>query len=475
MRAWAGLGFFGSLLIAIGGPRAVADAASPWWYEPSVGGKALSTGLVYGGIVLLCVAWVGLGRHAAGEDTTPLMAIALLWLIPLALGPALFSRDAYSYLAQGTVLHVGDNPYRIAPGALAGGAHAPVLAAVSDFWRHTTAPYGPLFLGVMSVIVGVTGNHLVAGVLLIRLIELAGVGLLAVQVPRLARSLGADPGRALWLAVLNPLVALELVAAAHNDVLMAALLVAGIAAALRGRPIWGIALCALAATLKLPALAGAVFIALAWAREERGAAAITRFTASAAAAVALTLAAVSVVTGVGASWLSSSLLSTPAKVHLAITPSTEIGYTLASLAHDLGLGVSTHGVESAVGAVTLAACAVLGLVLAMRVRVRTTALFTGWLLIAAAALGPAAWPWYFCWGLPLLAACRPTQRLPALWIGSVVAVLVIKPNGILALPQSSAPAVLAVYAGLAGLWLAARRGGPGRGLVTRTQSALVGT
>ena len=218
------------------------------------------------------LAWVGLGRHAAGDETTSLMAIAVLWLLPLALGPALFSRDVYSYLAQGTVLHVGDNPYHTAPGALAGGAHAPVLAAVSNFWRHTTAPYGPLFLGVMSVIVGVTGNHLVAGVLLTRLIELAGVGLLAVQVPRLARSLGADPGRALWLAVLNPLVALELVAAAHNDVLMAALLVAGVAAALRGRPIWGITLCALAATLKLPALAGAVFIALAWAREERGSA-----------------------------------------------------------------------------------------------------------------------------------------------------------------------------------------------------------
>ena len=210
MRAWAGLGFVGALLIALAGPRAVADAASPWWFHPSLGGKALATALVYAGIAVLCVAWVGLGRHASGEDTAPLVIIAVLWLAPLALGPALFSRDAYSYLAQGAVLHVGANPYRTAPGALAGGAHAPLLAAVSPFWRHTTAPYGPLFLGVMSVIVGVTGNHLVAGVLLTRLIELAGVGLLAVQVPRLARALGADPGRALWLAVLNPLVALEL-------------------------------------------------------------------------------------------------------------------------------------------------------------------------------------------------------------------------------------------------------------------------
>ncbi|HET9104559.1 MAG TPA: polyprenol phosphomannose-dependent alpha 1,6 mannosyltransferase MptB [Solirubrobacteraceae bacterium] len=475
MGAWAGLGCVGSFLIAVAGPRAVADAASPWWYQPSLGGKALSTALVYTGIAVLCAAWIGLGRHAAGEDTTPLILIAVLWLVPLALGPALFSRDAYSYLAQGTVLHIGANPYRTAPGALAGGAHAPLLAAVSPFWRHTTAPYGPLFLGIMSVIVGITGNHLVAGILLTRVVELAAVALLAVQVPRLARALGADPSRALWLAVLNPLVALELVAAAHNDVLMAALLVAGLTAALRGRPVWGIALCALAGTLKLPALAGAVFIAVAWAREERGTAAMLRFGAAAAAAAAVTLAAVSVVTGVGASWLSASVLATPARVHLAVTPSTQIGYTLASLAHDLGLGVSTRGAESAVGSVTLAACALLGVLLAVRVRVRTVVPFTGWLLLAAAALGPAAWPWYFCWALPLLAACRDVQRLSVLWIGSVAAVLVIKPNGILALPQSSAPAVLAVYAALAGLWWAARRGGPGRGLTARSHSALVGT
>jgi alpha-1,6-mannosyltransferase len=473
---WAVLGLAGSLMIAVGGPQAVADPHSPWFYTPGLpGGRSTATVLVYVGIAVLCTAWAGLGRHAPGDQTGWLMVIAAAWLLPLALGPALFSRDVYSYIAQGTVLHGGHNPYHVAPASLAGGGHGQVLGAVSTFWRHTTAPYGPLFLGAMSVIVGVTGSHLVAGVLVTRALELAGVVLLAGSVPRLARALGGDPGRAVWLAILNPLLALELIAAAHNDVLMVALLAAGVTIALRGRPLLGIAVCAVAATFKLPALAAAVFIAVAWAREEPDAATRARFLAASAVVGAAVLVAVSVVTGVGFTWLSSTLFSTPAKVRLAITPSTGIGYTVAALAHDAGLGVNARSVESAFGAVTLVLTAALGLVLLWRVRVGRLAVSVGGLLLVAAAGGPAAWPWYFTWGLVLLAACPGPQRWLALAGGSVAAVFLIKPNGILALPLPTAPAVMTVYAVLAGLLWLSRRGGRGTGLAARTPSALART
>ena len=45
-------------------------------------------------------------------------------------------------------------------------------------------------------------------------------------------------------------------------------------------------------------------------------------------------------------------------------------------------------------------------------------------------------------------------------MGSVVAVFLIKPNGILALPLPSAPAVISVYALLGGLLWLSRRGRP---------------
>ena len=87
-----------------------------------------------------------------------------------------------------------------------------MLAAVDPFWRHTTAPYGPLFLWIVSGVVAVAGSHLVAGVLLIRLLDAVGLVLLAVFAPRLARALGADPERATWWVLLSPLVLLDLVA-----------------------------------------------------------------------------------------------------------------------------------------------------------------------------------------------------------------------------------------------------------------------
>ena len=310
-------------------------------------GRGTSLGLVYIGMAALCCAWLGLGRTLPSRRA--LLTIAAVWALPLALAPPLFSRDIYSYLAQGTILRLGHSPYHTAPAALAGMGHQHVLDAVSPFWRHTTAPYGPLFLGLLAVVSAVAGSHLVAGALLTRVLGLAGMVLLAIYVPRLARSLGSDGRRALWLVLLSPLVTLGLVAAGHNDLLMAGLLAAGVAYALDGRPLLGVAICALAATVKVPALAGAAFIAVAWGREELGRAGQARFIAGAALLALAVLGAVTLVTGVGVDWLSTSLFSTPAKVRLAITPATGLGYTAASLLSDVGIGVSHRGLEGVAG------------------------------------------------------------------------------------------------------------------------------
>ena len=263
-----------------------------------------------------------------------------------------------------------------------------MLAAVSPFWRHTTAPYGPLFLGLVSVIAAVVGNHLVAGVLLTRLLEVIGAVLLAIYVPRLARSMGSDGRRALWLALLSPLVTLELIAAGHNDLLMVGMLAAGIAYALDGRPMLGVAICALAATVKVPALAGAAFIAVAWGREELGRAAQVRFMAAAALLAVAVMGVVTLVAGVGVDWLSTSLFSTPAKVRLAITPATGLGYTVASLLSDVGIGVSHRGLEGVFGVVAFALTAATGAVLLYRVRMGRLVPWLGAFLVIAAAGGP---------------------------------------------------------------------------------------
>ena len=442
----------------------MAAAPTEWWYTPPVpGGRHVATVLVYVGVAGLCVGWVGLGRLATGPETGWLLVIAGLWMTPLALGPALFSHDAYSYLAQGTVLHLGRNPYHSAPAVLAGLGHPAVLDAVAPFWRHTTAPYGPLFLGAVSLIVSVTGSHLVAGVLVLRALELIGIVLIARYVPRLAHALGADAARATWLALMSPILMLQLVSAGHNDVLMAGLLVAGVTIALQGHPLRGVALCAVAATFKVPALAGAAFITVAWLREERTAAERARFLLAAVLCAGGVLAVISLVTDLGLSWLSSSVFSAPARVRLAITPATQVGYTVGSLLRDAGVHVRLITVESAAVKLSTALAGVLGLWLLYRVRIARLAPYLGTLLIVVAAGGPAAWPWYFSWGLVLLAGCPGIQRSPALVAGAVAAVFLIKPNGILALPLPSAPVVMAVYALLALVFWYSRRGGRGRG------------
>jgi hypothetical protein len=459
---WASLGLVGSALTAYAAPRAVPDPAVRWWYVPSVpSGHAVSLTLVYVGMAVLSGAWLGLGTALPGRRA--ILAIAVAWALPLLLAPPLFSRDVYSYLAQGTILHLGHNPYRSAPQLLATLGRPHVLAAVSPFWRGTTAPYGPLFLGLVSVIVGVIGSNLVLGVIVIRLVECSGLVLLAVFVPWLTRQLGTDARRALWLALLSPLIMLELIAAGHNDLMMAGLLVAGVACALTGRPVLGVAICALAATIKVPALAGVLFIAVAWTRAEPDRTARLSLLAQCALAAVAVLALVTAVTGAGVDWLSTSLFATPAKVRLAVTPATAVGYTVASLLRDLGVVTTGRGLEGALGVVASLLTAVAGLVLLYRVRVRTLVALLGTFLLIAAAGGPAAWPWYFIWGLSLLAAVRAAQRSWPLAAAVAVSVFVVKPNGILALPLPTAPVVLVVYLAIgAAAWLAYRRPRAGR-------------
>jgi hypothetical protein len=477
VAGWTLLGLAGSLLLSATGAQVLDGQPLRWWITPHLGSLGDAHDLFWAGVCALCLAWLGLGatlrRPGAAGTLTParLAAIGALWTVPLAAGAALFSRDMYSYLADGELLHLGLNPYTHAPAALAAVHQRALLDTVSPFWRHTTAPYGPLFIGLAAVIAAICGPHLLAAIILLRALELAGVVLLAVFVPRLARRLGADPGWAVWLAVISPLVLLELIAAGHNDALMAGLLVWGVDLALDRRPLAAVAVCSAAAAVKLPALAAVAMIAICWAREPEApatadgqgpsgarspAASAARAggaLAGAAATCAAVLLASGAVTGVGLSWLSGSVLSTPGKVHLAITPATAIGFSVHGLLASIGLhpGASPRPLELDFGHLTLALTALLGLWLCWRVRYERLVASLALLLLASVIGGPATWPWYLCWGLSL-AACLPGwQRSAWLWLVCVAGSLVVYPNGILRFGVTSSPYILGFYALVAAL------------------------
>src|SRR5436190_527077 len=82
-----------------------------------------------------------------GAELRPLLRIACIWAAPLLVGPPIFSRDLYSYAADGMMVHRHISPYEYGPAALGAGKF---LAPVSHVWLTTPSPYGPLFLRLAS-------------------------------------------------------------------------------------------------------------------------------------------------------------------------------------------------------------------------------------------------------------------------------------------------------------------------------------
>lgn len=257
------LGLTGSAAVAVGGASA---GALPVGEALAISSEAAAVGLVaaYFGLVLLVAAWARLGRAVHGPrppDTRAMVVTLLVWAAPLVLAPPLFSRDVYSYLAQGAMVDARIDVYTHGPDQLGG----PLAAQVPPIWQDTPTPYGPLFLSFASLVARASGAELPAGVLGMRLVALLGVGLMVVSLVLLARRGGTAPVAALWLGALNPLLLLHLVAGAHNDAVMLGLLGMALVAA-RGRFPWlGAVLMTLAALVKAPAALGLAAVAVFWA------------------------------------------------------------------------------------------------------------------------------------------------------------------------------------------------------------------
>ncbi|WP_405856035.1 polyprenol phosphomannose-dependent alpha 1,6 mannosyltransferase MptB [Streptomyces sp. NBC_01515] len=430
------LGLAGTAVLALGGETAGALPAADL-FSPASAQAALGLVGVYFGVVLLIAAWLLLGKLIrSAEPPTPrsLFLVLAVWAAPLLLAPPLFSRDVYSYLAQGAMVDAHMDVYAHGPAALGG----PLADEVAPLWQHTGAPYGPVFLAVASWLSGLTRGELPAGLFGMRLVALLGVGLMAAALPRLARHSGADPAAALWLGALNPLVLLHLVAGAHNDAIMLGLLGVGLVAALGRWPVLGAVLVTLAALVKAPAALGLAAVVLLQIRAgHRPAKAVTTtVVASAATTVAATAFA-----GTGYGWIGA--LDTPVSAHnWALT--SLLGRATGALLKHLGSDLAPLAVPAwhALGlAVTGAA------ILAIWFRLRPSPVYAlGLSLAVVAAFGPAIRPWYALWGLFLIAAAAPStsvrHRVAA--VTGVLALAVLPSGG----PADAGQLVLAVSGGV---------------------------
>jgi alpha-1,6-mannosyltransferase len=290
------LGLTGALLMGIG---ALGAGALPV-PNPLFGLRVISLparnataaiALTYAGMGMLVLAWLWIGRMLRtrgavppAPDRTQLARTGLLWALPLALAPPMFSKDVYSYLAQSAIAARGLDPYTLGP-ATALGVDDPLTRTIPTIWRDTPAPYGPLFLMLGRGITALTGSDVIQGVFAHRVLALGGVALLIWALPRLAQRCNLDAGLVLWLAAANPLVLFHLVSGIHNEGLMLGLMLAGVELGLRGLdrappgrvgglrdPLFlaGAVVVALGASIKLPAILALGFLGMEAARRRGG-------------------------------------------------------------------------------------------------------------------------------------------------------------------------------------------------------------
>ena len=431
------LGALGGLLITVGGIGAGAVLRRDPLLSGTIlnavrygHGRDLATAVVFAGVALLVYSWVRLGRMVrAGEvGGRGVVLAAAAWTAPLLIGPSLYSRDVYSYLAQGAVLLRGYDPYTTGASAL------PLTLGgnVASLWQDTPSPYGPLFLLLAKYTVAITGDNVIIGAVLMRIAVLGGLVLLAWAIPGLTRHLGGRTSTALWLTVANPFVIAVGIGGAHNDILMVGLMAAGVLMVLDRKHLRGIAVIALAAAVKATAVLVVPFLVWVWVARLSGPARHRFFQACAVGGITFAgvFALSTIVAGVDLGWINVLQSQTPLLTWMSLPcAAAELLY------HSVGRHFPGATYEGFLGFFRSAGVFALAAVLVRqwwlaRVggvdAVRRAAIA----LLAASVLAPSVLPWYFTWALALAAAFAWKDKWLAAVAGfSVWMVLITLPDG----------------------------------------------
>jgi len=443
------LGCLGAVLITAGGMGAgstrlrdpLLETLDLSWLRFGHG-LVLASMILWTGVGLMLIAWIWLGRFIIGgadarsnrgyrADEYQMIVTTGFWLAPLLVSVPMFSRDTYSYLAQGALLRDGFDPYVVGP------VENPnvLLDNVSTIWTTTTAPYGPAFILVAKLVTMLAGNNMVLGTIVLRLCMLPGLALLIWAAPRIARHIGTSGPAALWICVLNPLVIIHLMGGVHNEMLMVGLMAAGIALTLTRHPVTGVALVAVGAAVKATAGLALPFLVWVWLRqlrERREMQPLTAFFAAAASSVAIfvgVFAVLSWAAGVGLGWLTA--LAGSVKIINWLTVPTAAA-NLINVVGSLFGTVQFYAVLEVTRLVGIGVIVVALPVLWWRFRRDDREALIGItaVMIVVVLFVPAALPWYYTWPLAVMAALTQSRAWVAAIAGFSTWIMVIfKPDG----------------------------------------------
>ncbi|MFD9965464.1 polyprenol phosphomannose-dependent alpha 1,6 mannosyltransferase MptB [Amycolatopsis sp. NPDC058986] len=441
----------------------------------------VSLAIAFAGMGILVISWLMLGRFARPDrarlaSQAQLARTIAMWVAPLLVIPPLFSRDVYSYLAQSEIVHRGMDPYTLGP-AQALGVADPLTAGVSNMWRETPAPYGPLDLRLGGWLAPLAGNNIVFGVLLQRGLALIGVVLIIWALPRLARRFGVQPATALWLGAANPLLIFHFIAGAHNDSLAIGLMVAGLEVGIRRLPVrikgdsppplakgellfigLGVAVITLGVAVKALPVVALPFLTVMVARRWHGRIKDLVLAALPMAALfGVLLVVVCEGTGLGFGWIGTTF-NTPGLVRSWISPTAELAQLDGVLGITLGLGNHTNALVPIFGT--------LGFIVAGLITVKFLWDSFKWRYRPIIGLGVALGavtilqinlqPWYVLWAVIPLAAAAGTSRFRI--VATVISAglpFLLPPTGSTfdgrsyVLPWAYGAAILVVLTGLA--------------------------
>jgi alpha-1,6-mannosyltransferase len=268
-------------------------------------------------------------------------------------------------------------------------------------WSGTESPYGPTFLSADGLLDQASGHQILPDLVLLRLLEVAGIAMVVAATPILARSLNRDPAHAVLIGAGSPLVLLSLIGGAHNDALMIGLLMAGLAVAKRFGTVPGVILCALGAGVKSPALLGVLFLGWVWAGREASLRRRIGHTAGAGLIALATMEVVSLVSGTGWGWIRTT--TTADSSFTGVTPINIVARAVSIVSHVFQVPVTLLAVRPIFMVLGLLVAAYFGYRQLLRSPQDGYVQCLGLTFLVLALLGPIVWSWYVTWGVIVLA------------------------------------------------------------------------
>lgn len=460
------MGTMGAMLIGVGGLGAGALPVVENFYRFAPLGEVMermlqtSSAIVFIGIGFLVLAWILManyvGRHSV--ELRQIVITFIAWALPIALTAPLFTQDIYSYLAQGSIVAQGMDPYEAGPVQLLGTEH-PLARSVPFIWANSPSPYGPVALGIAAAISHLTNDSIIGGIMLHRMVGLLGIAAAIWATIHLARRCSVRPTTAMWLGILNPLTLLHLVGGIHNESILLGFLLAGVEVGLRAVGRLGtkrrqaiilltvsILLISCAGMVKVTGFIGLGFVGMALARRMstrlHSALAITCAVVIMTVGLVASVALVTAATGINLGWITSQGGAATIRSWMSIT--TDIGVISGFFGMILGLGDHTEAI--------LTITRTVGILIAGGFMVRMLfATFRGTIhpvgglgvsSFVLVILFPVVHPWYMLWAILPLAtwANRAFFRWGVVIYSAAMSFFVL-PRG-LALPADT---VLSIY------------------------------